>query len=38
MTTERTVLMVVHTGREEATETARRVEKALGDHGIGLRV
>ncbi|MDT5325657.1 MAG: kinase [Mycobacterium sp.] len=38
MTTERTVLLVVHTGREEATETARRVEKALGDHGIGLRV
>jgi NAD+ kinase len=38
VTTERTVLLVVHTGREEATETARRVEKALGDHGIGLRV
>jgi NAD+ kinase len=38
VTGERTVLMVVHTGREEATETARRVEKALGDHGIGLRV
>ena len=28
MTRERTVLLVVHTGREEATETARRVEKA----------
>ncbi len=38
MTTERTVLLVVHTGREEATETARRVEKALSDRGIGLRV
>ncbi|OBK18889.1 NAD kinase [Mycobacterium asiaticum] len=36
MTTERTVLMVVHTGRDEATETARRVEKVLGDNGIGL--
>jgi NAD+ kinase len=35
---ERTVLLVVHTGREEATETARRVEKVLGDNGIGLRV
>ena len=38
MTAERTVLLVVHTGREEATETARRVEKVLSDHGIGLRV
>jgi NAD+ kinase len=38
MTRERTVLLVVHTGREEATETARRVEKVLGDNGIGLRV
>ncbi|BBX22841.1 NAD kinase [Mycolicibacter terrae] len=35
---ERTVLLVVHTGREEATDTARRVEKVLGDHGITLRV
>lgn len=35
---ERTVLLVVHTGREEATETARRVQKTLGDNGIGLRV
>ena len=34
----RTVLMVVHTGREEATETAHRVQKVLGDNGIGLRV
>ncbi len=38
MTTERTVMLVVHTGREEATETARRVEKVLGDNGIALRV
>lgn len=36
--TERTVLMVVHTGRDEATETARRVEKVLGDNKIALRV
>src|SRR6202161_1559485 len=38
MTRERTVLLVVHTGREEATETAHRVEKALNANGIGLRV
>ena len=38
MTYERTVLMVVHTGREEATETARRVEKVLSDNNIGLRL
>ena len=38
MTSERSVLVVVHTGRDEATETARRVEKVLGGHGIGLRV
>jgi NAD+ kinase len=38
VTFERTVLLVVHTGRDEATETARRVEKVLGDHDIGLRV
>src|SRR6201993_1814164 len=37
MTAERTVLLVVHTGRDEATETARRVEKVLGDNGIALR-
>lgn len=37
MTAERTVLMVVHTGRDEATETARRVEKVLSDNGIALR-
>src|ERR1700682_2647648 len=38
MTSDRTILLVVHTGRDEATETARRVEKVLGDHGIALRV
>jgi NAD+ kinase len=38
MTRERTVLLVVHTGRAEATDTARRVEKVLGDNGIGLRM
>ncbi len=38
MTTERTVLLVVHTGREEATETARRIEKVLSDNNIQLRV
>ena len=38
MSTERTILLVVHTGRDEATETARRVEKVLGDNGIALRV
>ena len=38
MTTERTVLLVVHTGREEATETARRIEKVLSDNNIGLRI
>lgn len=38
MTVERTILLVVHTGREEATETARRVQKVLSDNGIALRV
>ena len=38
MTHERTVLLVVHTGRDEATETARRVQKVLSDNGIDLRV
>lgn len=38
MTAERQVLLVVHTGRDEATETARRVQKGLSDNGIGLRV
>ncbi len=34
----RTILMVVHTGRNEARETARRVAKTLGDNDIRLRV
>lgn len=34
----RTVLLVVHPGRNEANETARRVGKVLGANGIGLRV
>lgn len=38
MTHDRTILLVVHTGREEATEVARRVEKVLSDNGIALRV
>ncbi|MFN8102519.1 MAG: NAD kinase [Mycobacterium sp.] len=38
MTLERNVMLVVHTGRDEATEVGRRVEKVLGDNGIGLRV
>jgi NAD+ kinase len=38
MTNERAVLLVVHTGREEATETARRIEKVLCDNNIRLRV
>jgi NAD+ kinase len=38
MTCERNILLVVHTGRDEATEVARRVEKVLGDNGIGLRL
>ena len=38
MTSERTILLVVHTGRDEATEVARRVEKVLGDNGIALKV
>ena len=38
MTSDRAVLLVVHTGRDEATDTARRVQKVLGDNGIALRV
>jgi len=38
MSAPRTILLVVHTGRDEATETARRVQKVLGDNGIALRV
>src|SRR6478672_351288 len=38
MTTDRTILLVVHTGRDQVAETARRVEKVLGDNDIGMRV
>jgi NAD+ kinase len=38
VTCERNILLVVHTGRDEATEVARRVQKVLGDNAIGLRV
>lgn len=38
MSEERTVLLVAHTGRDEAAETARRVQKVLSDNGIALRV
>src|SRR4051812_39797139 len=38
MTPERKILLVVHTGRDDVSETARRVQKVLGDNGIGLRV
>src|ERR1700692_2419175 len=38
MSDQRAVLLVVHPGRDEATETARRVQKVLGDNGISLRV
>jgi NAD+ kinase len=38
MSDRRVILLVVHTGRDDATETARRVQKMLGDNGIGLRV
>lgn len=38
MTSERTILLVVHTGREDATEVARRVQKVLGDNNVRLRV
>lgn len=38
MTCDRTILLVVHTGRPEATEVARKVEKTLADNGIGLKM
>jgi len=38
MSDQRAILLIVHTGRDEATETARRVQKVLGDNGITLRV
>ena len=34
----RTILLVVHPGRGEASETAHRVAKTLGENGIRLRV
>ncbi|MDA2893640.1 NAD kinase [Mycolicibacterium sp. BiH015] len=34
---DRTILLVVHTGRPDAADVARRVEKVLADNGIGLR-
>ena len=36
--TDRTVLLVVNPGRYEATETARKIGKALEVNGINLRV
>ncbi|MCG7597702.1 NAD kinase [Mycobacterium sp. C3-094] len=38
MTAQRTVLLVVHTGRDDALDVARRVAKVFGDNGIALRV
>lgn len=38
MSEQRTILLVVHTGRDDAAETALRVQKVLGDKGIALRV
>ncbi|BBZ67487.1 NAD kinase [Mycolicibacterium insubricum] len=35
---ERSILLVVHTGREVANDVAERVEKTLLQHGIALRV
>jgi NAD+ kinase len=38
VTDNRTVLLVVNPGRDEANETARKIGKALDSNGIGLRV
>lgn len=38
MSVQRNILLVVHTGRDDATEVARRVHKVLGNNGIRLRV
>jgi NAD+ kinase len=38
MSDDRTILLVVHSGREDAADVARRVEKALSDNDIQLRV
>jgi NAD+ kinase len=37
MTADRNVLMVLHIGRDEVTETARRIGKSLSDNGVRLR-
>ena len=37
-TAARTILLVVHPGRDEANETARRVGKSFGENGIRLRL
>jgi len=37
-TADRTILLIIHPGRNEANETARRVGKVLGENGIRLRV
>ena len=37
-TPDRTILLVVHPGRDEANETARRVGKVFGENGIRLRL
>lgn len=38
MSQQRTILLVVHTGRPEAAATAARVQTALNDNGIGVRI
>ncbi|ORB11192.1 NAD(+) kinase, partial [Mycolicibacterium moriokaense] len=38
MTAERNILLVLHAGRDDATDVARRVQKVCGDNGIGLKV
>jgi NAD+ kinase len=37
-TSTRTILLIIHPGRDEANQTARRVGKTLGEKGIRLRV
>jgi NAD+ kinase len=37
MTADRNVLMVLHIGRDEVTETARRIGKSLSHNGVRLR-
>jgi NAD+ kinase len=38
MTTDRHILLVVHTGREDATDVANRVQKMCAAQNVGLRV